>query len=122
MGGAATPIRYPQRKALHTMPSTPAERSTIAQIAALTRVSREPSGTAMTTKARDTFWDSFERGHECKFCPAVTIDQSLPGQERQRQVTALRRAHFSRMGRNARLAARVARDAAALCNDVANAV
>ncbi len=86
-----------------------AERSENARIAALTRSANEPSGTAMTAKARQTFWDSFESGHECGLCKPVVIDQSLPLDERQRQAAAARSAHYSRIARSARIAAAVAR-------------
>jgi len=95
------------------MPITPGERRENARIAALTRSAKEPSGTAMTAKARQTFWDSFERSHECNVCPRVDIDQSLPAAERQRQAAAARAAHYSRIARNARIAATVARAAKA---------
>jgi hypothetical protein len=101
------------------MPISAAERSENARIAALTRSSREPSGTAMTAKARQTFWDSFAAGHECRFCEPVVIDQELPDAERQRQAAAARAVHYSLIARNARRAAASARasrapDAAAL--------
>lgn len=91
------------------MAITAAERSANASIAALTRSAREPSGTAMTDTARRAFWDSFDTGHECRLCPAVIIDQALPADERARQAAAARSAHFSRIARNARIAATVAR-------------
>lgn len=93
------------------MPFSPAERSEHARIAALTRSAREPSGTAMTEQARQTFWDSFLTGHQCRACPAVIIDQSLPADQRQRQAAAARAAHFSRIARGARRAAASARAA-----------
>lgn len=86
------------------MPISAAERSENARIAALTRSSREPSGTAMTAAARRKFWDGFETGHECSVCELIVIDQALPAAERQRQVAAARSAHFSRMARRARQA------------------
>lgn len=86
-----------------------AERSENARIAALTRSAREPSGTAMTATARQAFWDSFLHGHECKVCKPIAIDQDLPAADRERMAAALRTAHFSRIARNARIAARVAR-------------
>ena len=91
------------------MPISAAERRENARIAAFTRSAQEPSGTAMTAKARQTFWDSFGTGHECGVCKPVAIDQSLPADERERQAAALRSAHFSRIARNARIAASVAR-------------
>lgn len=78
-------------------------------MAALTRSSREPSGTAMTDKARQVFWDSFQDGHTCALCEAAVIDQALPAAERARQAVALRTLHYSRIARNARRAAASAR-------------
>lgn len=91
------------------MPISAAERRENARIAALIRSSREPSGSAMTAAARRAFWDSFELGHECSLCEAVVIDQGLPADERQRQVAALRAAHFGRIARHARRAAGASR-------------
>lgn len=93
------------------MPITAAERSEHARIAALTRSAREPSGTAMTDRARQAFWDSFLTGHECRVCRPIVIDQSLPSEERLRQAAAARAAHFSRIARGARRAAASARAA-----------
>lgn len=107
--GRPPPIRHTERKARHIMPITAAERSENARIAALTRSAREPSGTAMTAPARQAFWDSFLNGHECSVCKWVAIDTTLPDAERKRMAAALRTAHFSRIARNARMAARVAR-------------
>jgi len=104
------------------MPSTPAERSEIAQIAALTRSAREPSGTAMTETARRKFWESFETGHECSMCPKVEIDQTLPDAERQRQVTAARSAHFARVRRIGHQAAQAAREARMPARVIADAI
>ena len=63
----------------------------------------------MTAKARQSFWDSFNAGHECTVCKPVIIDPALPAGERERQAAAARSAHFSRIARNARIAAAVAR-------------
>lgn len=63
----------------------------------------------MTASARQTFWDSFETGHECSLCDPVIIDQASPAADRQRQVAAARAAHYSRIARNARKAAAGAR-------------
>lgn len=76
------------------MPSDNAERSQRARIAALTRVSREPSGTAMTEQARRTFWDSFYD----------RTDPELPEAERQRQAAAARKLHMTRLSHRAALA------------------
>ena len=109
--GRLPSIRHTERKARHIMAISAAERSENARIAALTRSAREPSGTAMTAKARSAFWDSFETAHTgCRSgCPDVVIDQSLPAGERTRQAAAARAAHFSRIARGARIAASVAR-------------
>lgn len=63
----------------------------------------------MTAKARQAFWDSFNVGHDCGLCDPVIIDQSLPPREKDRQAAAARAAHFSRIARNARIAATAAR-------------
>jgi hypothetical protein len=76
------------------MASANSERSQRARIAALTRSSREPSGTAMTEKARSTFWQRFYD----------QTDASLPEAERVRQADAARRAHMTRLSHKAALA------------------
>src|SRR5260370_42502405 len=81
-------------KALCSMPSSNSERSQHAQLAALSRVAREPSGTAMTETARRTYRDSFDTRHECKLCGTVEIDQSLAPAERRRQAEASYRAQI----------------------------
>ncbi len=75
------------------MTSDAGERSQRARIAALTRVSQEPSGTAMTEKARSRFWESFYDA----------TDPSLPEAERQRQAEAARRLHMTRLSQRAAL-------------------
>jgi hypothetical protein len=75
------------------MPSEDSERSQRARIAALTRVSREPSGTAMTARARSAFWQSFYDA----------TDPGLPEAERQRQADAARRLHMTRLAQKAAL-------------------
>jgi hypothetical protein len=75
------------------MPSEESERSQRARIAALTRVAAEPSGTAMTEKARSAFWQ--------KFYDAT--DPGLPEAERQRQADAARRLHMTRLAQKAAL-------------------
>jgi hypothetical protein len=75
------------------MTSDAAERSQRARIAALTRVTQEPSGTAMTEKARSKFWQSFYDA----------TDPSLPEAERQRQADAARRLHMTRLSQKAAL-------------------
>lgn len=79
------------------MPSSESARSQHARIAALSRVAREPSGTAMTEKARRTFRDSFDTGHSCALCGTVTIDPGAPAAERRRRAEAAYRAHMTRL-------------------------
>lgn len=79
------------------MPSSDTERSQHARIAALSRVAREPSGTAMTETARRSFRDSFNTGHSCSMCGTVTIDQALPDAERRRMAEAAYRLHMTRL-------------------------
>lgn len=96
------------------MPSENTERSQRARIAALARVSREPSGTAMTERARRSFRDSFYVRHECGLCGVVEIDQDLPAAERQRMGDAAYRLHMTKVSHRAALArARAAGNAAA---------
>jgi hypothetical protein len=78
------------------MPSDDRERSQRARIAALTRVMQEPSGTAMTEKARSAFWRSFYD----------RTDPELPDAERVRQADAARRLHMTRLSHKAALARR----------------
>lgn len=80
------------------MPSADSERSQRARIAALARVAKEPSGTAMTDKARGKFWQSFYDA----------TDPSLPEAERQRQAEAARRLHMTRLAQKASLKRRKA--------------
>lgn len=79
------------------MPSGNSARSQHARIAALSRVAREPSGTAMTEAARRTFRDSFDTGHSCTMCGTLEIDQALPDAERRRMADAAYRAHMTRL-------------------------
>lgn len=76
------------------MPSDNTERSRRATIAALARVAREPSGTAMTARARSAFLRSFYE----------QTDPELPEAERQRQAAAARRLYFTRLSQRAALA------------------
>ena len=76
------------------MPSDAAERSQRARIAALSRVKQEPSGTAMTDKARRTFRESF----------FDATDPELPEPERRRQADAAYRLHMTRISHRAALA------------------
>jgi hypothetical protein len=76
------------------MPAPNSERSQRARIAALTRSAQEPSGTAMTEKARSTFWQRFYD----------QTDPGLPEAERERQADAARRLHMTRLSHKAALA------------------
>jgi hypothetical protein len=90
------------------MTSADTERSRRATIAALARVAREPSGTAMTERARSAFWNSFyER-----------TDPALPEADRQRQAAAARRLHYTRLSAKAALARRRASAAMRDAEDV----
>lgn len=84
------------------MAESPEERSAHAQLAALSRSAREPSGAAMTARARETFLN--------KFYDAT--DPALPEVERHRQADAARRAHFVRLARASVRARRAVREAA----------
>lgn len=75
------------------MPSDSRERSQRARIAALARSAQEPSGTAMTAKARQAFLDSFY----------ARTDPELPERERQRQASARYRLHMTRLSHSRRL-------------------
>jgi hypothetical protein len=71
------------------MASTAAQRSSQATTAALIRSSREPSGAAMTAKARRSFMQSwYDR-----------TDARLPEAERRRQADAAYRAHMRTIAR-----------------------
>jgi hypothetical protein len=76
------------------MASANSERSQRARIAALARSAQEPSGTAMTEKARTTFWQRFYD----------QTDPQLPEAERQRQADAARRLHMTRLSHRAAIA------------------
>lgn len=51
----------------------------------------------MTEKARKTFEESFDTGHECRLCPKTEIDPELPAAERRRMASAAYRAHMIRL-------------------------
>lgn len=76
------------------MSSDAKERSQRARIAALARVAQEPSGAAMTERARSTFRQSFYDA----------TDPALPEAERQRQADAAYRLHMTRVSHAATLA------------------
>jgi hypothetical protein len=67
-------------------------RTQQAKLAALTRSASEPSGAAMTEKARATFRQSFYDA----------TDPDLPEAERQRQAEAAYRAHMRKIARRPR--------------------
>jgi hypothetical protein len=74
------------------------DRSEHARIAALTRAAQS-DGNEMTAPARKAFMDGFLTGHKCQYCKPITIDQSLPPEQRARQASALMRLHFQRLRR-----------------------
>ena len=82
------------------------DRKQIAQMGGLARSATAPSGAAVSAPARTAFWNSFyER-----------TDAGLPEEERQRQATAARKLHMTRLSRLAaqkrQQAARTAAEAA----------
>lgn len=85
------------------MSSTPAERSTQAQIAALTRWGTTGDRSAATTAAR--------RGLRARFEREADPDGTLTPDELERRVDALQRAHMLRMSLKAQKARREAREA-----------
>lgn len=54
-------------------------------------------GLALTDAARAKYRASFLDGHDCKVCPRIEIDPSLPLPERERQAMHLRKLHFARL-------------------------
>lgn len=84
------------------MTSRDPKRTQQAKIAAFTRSSREPSGAAMTDKARRTFLDSFYE----------KTDPALPEAERRRQADAAFRAHMRSIAKRRGTVSRKAGDAA----------
>jgi hypothetical protein len=93
------------------MPSADPVRSQHARVAALARSAREPSGTAMLEAANRAFRDSFALGHECSMCAGITIDQTLPAAERERQAGAAYKLHMTRLALRASAARRKAANA-----------
>jgi hypothetical protein len=67
-----------------------------ATIAALTRAART-DGHEISEPARKAFMKSFETEHRCRHCGTVTIDQSLPPEQRARAARAAMSAHFRRL-------------------------
>lgn len=51
----------------------------------------------INAKARQTYRDSFQAGHECKLCPAFVMPDGLSPDEIERRALALRRGHFTRL-------------------------
>lgn len=100
------------------MTSGNSARSQHAQLAALSRVAREPSGTAMTETARRAFRDSFDLRHECKLCGTIEIDQDLAPAERRRQADAAYRAHMTRLSHRRAVVGKRAAEAAAELQDL----
>ena len=85
------------------MAATANERSTAAQIAALTRWGKTGDRSAATNAARQGLRAKFER--------EVDPDGTLPDDERERRVSSLLRAHMLRMSLKASRARREAREA-----------
>lgn len=88
------------------MALTATERSQRARIAALARSAAEPSGTAMTERARQTFRDSFLTRHQCDMCGLVEIPEGAPDAERQRRADAAYSAHMTRLSQRAAVSRR----------------
>lgn len=81
------------------MPSRdPADRSTVARIAAAERWGRTPDRTAATAPAR--------AGLRAKYAREIDPEGKLPAEELERRVDSLMRAHMLRMTRAARAARR----------------
>lgn len=72
------------------------QRRANATIAALTRAART-DGREISAPARKAFLESFETEHRCGRCGTVTIDQSLPPEQRARAARAAMSAHFRRL-------------------------
>ena len=72
------------------------QRRSSATIAALTRAART-DGREISAPARRAFLDSFQVEHTCRHCGTVTIDQSLPPDQRARAARAAMSAHFRRL-------------------------
>jgi hypothetical protein len=72
------------------------QRRANATIAALTRAART-DGREISAPARRAFLDRFATEHRCKHCGTVTIDQSLPPDQRARAARAAMSAHFRRL-------------------------
>lgn len=71
-------------------------RRTNATIAALTRAA-QTDGREISAPARTAFMKQFETQHQCKHCGTVTIDQSLPAEQRARATRAAITLHFRRL-------------------------
>src|SRR5580693_7454843 len=86
----------------------PGERRALATIAALSRAATT-SGADMLEPANNAYRNTFNTGHACRLCPAITISQDLPREEITRRGYALYCLHMRRLAldrdRNRRLAA-----------------
>jgi hypothetical protein len=94
------------------------DRSEHARIAALTRAAQS-DGSAMTAPARAAFLDGFKTGHKCKYCKPITIDQSLPPEQRARATQALISLHFTRIRKARKKAAQASKADRELAGDLA---
>lgn len=72
------------------------QRRANATIAALTRAART-DGRDISAPARKAFLASFETEHRCDHCGTITIDQSLPPDQKARAARAAMSAHFRRL-------------------------
>jgi hypothetical protein len=72
------------------------QRRANATIAALTRAA-QTDGREISAPARNAFLAKFETQHHCRHCGTITIDQSLPPDQRARAVKAAITLHFRRL-------------------------
>jgi hypothetical protein len=97
---------FPKKKGRFSMALDRQTRTRISRMGGLARSAGEPDGTAMTAKARKTFWDAFYD----------QTDPELPEAERQRQAHAARKLHMTQLSHKAAqkrsAAARAAAEAA----------
>lgn len=87
----------------------PDMRRRIAALGGLGKSARYTDGLA---QGRQTYRDSFRKGHECGMCPRVDIPQDLPEDEIQRRADALFSAHMRRIRMRRMKAERQANQAA----------
>lgn len=79
-------------------PERRAQLSRAGRIGGRMRWARHPEVKAgIFDAAHDAFRRSFLKGHSCKACPRVEIDQTMPEAQIRRAAEALRRAHYSRL-------------------------